>query len=86
MHAVEEGERNGKIENSGPPAEAERLLFQAVVVLRPAAEGGEDPQLKGEKVWFLKTNTNKKLNKGTHCCRNDTLRSLLPESYVRPVE
>ena len=45
MHVVEEVHGNGEVENSDPYAEAERLLLQAVVVLWPAAEGGEDPQL-----------------------------------------
>lgn len=49
MHTVEKVQRNSKIENCGPYAEAECLLFQPVVVLRPTAEGGEDPQLKKKK-------------------------------------
>jgi len=49
VHAVEKVQRNGKIENCGPYAEAKCLLFQAVVVLRAAAEGREDPQLKERK-------------------------------------
>lgn len=49
MHAVEKVQRNGKIENCGPYTEAERLLFQTVVVLWSAAEGGKDPQLKRDK-------------------------------------
>lgn len=46
MHAVEEVQRNGEIENCGPYSEAERLLLQTVVVLWSAAKGGKDPQLK----------------------------------------
>lgn len=49
MHAVEKVQRNGEIENCGPYTEAERLLFQTVVVLWPAAKGGKDPQLKRDK-------------------------------------
>lgn len=49
MHAVEKVQRNGKIENCGPYTEAERLLFQTVVVLWSAAKGRKDPQLKGDK-------------------------------------
>lgn len=45
MHAVEKVQRDGKIENCCPCAEAESLLFQPIVVLWPAAKGGEDPQL-----------------------------------------
>lgn len=49
VHAVEKVQRDGEVEHRGPCAEAEHLLFQAVVVLRPAAEGGKDPQLKTDK-------------------------------------
>lgn len=49
MHAVEKVQRNGEIENCGPYTEAERLLFQTVVVLWSAAKGGKEPQLKRDK-------------------------------------
>ena len=56
VHAVEKVQRDGKIENRDPYAEAECLLFQPIVVLWPAAEGGEDPQLKERnKLHFVKT-------------------------------
>lgn len=46
MHAVEKAQRNGEIENCGPYAEAEYVLFYPVVVLWSAAKGGKDPQLQ----------------------------------------
>lgn len=49
MHAIEKVQGNGEIENCGPYAEAKCLLFQAVVVLWPAAKGRKDPQLKERK-------------------------------------
>lgn len=53
VHAVEKVQRNGKTENCAPRSEAKCLLFQAVVVLRSAAEGQEDPQLEGRKKCYL---------------------------------
>lgn len=46
VHAVEEGNRHGEIENCGPCGEAKRLLLQAVVILGSAAKGREDPELQ----------------------------------------
>ncbi len=39
VHAIEKVQGDGEIENCGPYAEAKCLLFQAVVVLWPAAKG-----------------------------------------------
>lgn len=53
MHAVEKVQRNGKIENCGPYAEAKRLLLQTVVVLWSTAKGRKDPQLKKTNRLFI---------------------------------
>lgn len=49
MHAVEEVHGDGHVQHRGPDAVAERLLLQTVVILRPAAEGRENPQLDAER-------------------------------------
>lgn len=49
VHAVEKVQRDSKIENCGPYAEAVGLLFQPIVVLWPAAKGRQDPQLEERK-------------------------------------